>query len=225
MRKKSSWFPFSFQLSRHAWNRFDVPGILQRVPSDETNPEYFAIRLLAESLNQHPERRAANLPWISAGKLITFGLIQDTLRFLIDQYCKEQNPGSLETALDWTCNKQGTKVVDETLKSFVRLYPHQSILQGLVTDEAFLADMTPEGKANRLESIPELILLSLASTNPALQHCRDLFDDSELKRVSKYLELIAGLDDYYATLPPMQGHWQNTFPCFKKSAGSLSRLA
>ncbi len=214
MRKPLPYFPISFPLSRAAWKQLELRDLIGQIPGGEKNPRLYLARLLADRANTDPARQAAGAPWISAGRLITFGLLQDILRYLISNYCTRERPGSLENALAWTRRKRGPMVVDQTVETFVHLFSPQEVHLGLQGEQDYLSGTTFD-RPNRIVCVPEAMLLSIASTNPALRSFFFFFDDSDLRKRSLYVDFIAGLEDYFATQPSVRNINLNLFEALR----------
>ncbi len=71
--------------------------------------------------------------------------------------------------------------MERLLVEFTERFPNVGVYRGEQTAAEWLLAAT-EGMENREAATEELLLLSLANTNPAFVPFRELFDDAELKQ-------------------------------------------
>jgi glycosidase len=195
LKKYQDYFPFGIQVNRKSWTTYDVHSVLAEAEKAGGECRVYGLRLLSEKMNAL--KRPAP---VSPGKLMTMSLILEALRLLLRKYYQEQCPGVLPDGLKWVSRRRGAEVVERTVENFVQYFPPQVVQRGLLTEHEYLAYRT-EGVPNRVAAIPELILLYLTNSNPAMAIFRDLFDDSDLRKASPYLQMLTSLEEYFDTQP------------------------
>ena len=190
------YFPLGFHISRKSSDQF---GLVNLIPSGKTltnRREMYAVRVLAERINDlQPETP------VSGGQLVALSLITDILRFFMDRYCFEEFPGSLKEGLEWIASAHGPDIVEKPVPTFVDLFPPWPVETQEISCEDFLSGKTNKGDSNRLLAVREMVLLSLVLENPAARPFQILFDDGDLKARVPYEDLIEALELYFDSLP------------------------
>ena len=209
-RKGNAFFPFGFPISQAAWQHYGISDVALKPKESEASPEGFALRVLADRINHEGKIPAP----VYAGQLMTLGLILDIQRFLIDLYCTEQCPKSLEDGVEHVRQTTESDTVDRTTQTFAALYPPLSVHRGLESTSGFLA-ASFEDRPNSLRAAVEIVLLRLTMENPALEHISNLFDDSELKAKAPYLAFIASLETFFSSRAPVRLLGQSLFEALR----------
>ncbi|MBI1987169.1 MAG: alpha-amylase [Nitrospinae bacterium] len=213
MDQLSSYFPFGFLISRKARDRYEVSDLLGVARQQPSPSEIYAVRVLADRINEGRATRPSGKPQISSGQMMTMGLIVEVLRYVIDRYCMEEHAGSLETGLAGL-RKGDPWGVDRSVERFVRFFPPQKVEAGRQSESDFLAG-SMKGKPNLLEVVSEVMLLYLSTINPAFEPFRELFDDAELRQQSPYIDLVEGLEDFFNAQPPLLALGQTLFDALR----------
>ena len=195
-----SYFPFGFHLSGKSWDWLDISMLLDDVDTGEPASEIYAIRQLADRLNEKRYHSSYAVEPVQAGQLISVGVIVDILRYLTDIYCHTEIPGIIPNGLDWVGKQKGPAAKEQPPRSFVNLFPPKAVKQGGKTESEYLQDSSkpPSGK-DRISS--EIVLLSLSMENQAFKPLKDLFDDSDLKKQSPVVPFVDGLEDFFNNQP------------------------
>ena len=102
-----SYFPFGFHLSGKSWDWLDISMLLDDVDTGEPASEIYAIRQLADRLNEKRYHSSYAVEPVQAGQLISVGVIVDILRYLTDIYCHTEIPGIIPNGLDWVGKQKG----------------------------------------------------------------------------------------------------------------------
>jgi glycosidase len=193
------------------WERLRLAETLSDKPANGHIPEIIHLRRIADRFNQLPEAIGRPVP---AGHLYLYGLITRVFRYLIDRYTEEINPRSLDDALENTGFALSSPALREAATRFAELFPGKEIVSGRSSAEGFIAG-DDENAGRKKTIVKEMILLSLAGENPALDSFRLILDDAELAATSSYRKITASLERWFATAPPM--------PPFKVSLLQLLR--
>ncbi|MCM2359921.1 MAG: alpha-amylase family glycosyl hydrolase, partial [Geobacteraceae bacterium] len=180
------------------WERLQLERALAALRGGGRLPEIVFIRQLADSLNRLPERSGRP---VRAGLINLYGLQGRIFRYLIDRYAAEEQPGALAAAArsaGWPFSAPATAAI---LTRFAGLFPGAAILAGAESPAGFVAgDDRPATRKNAL--VRELLLLSLARENPALDPFRELFDHDELAPDASCGRVAVAIDRELSAFPP-----------------------
>jgi glycosidase len=202
-----NYFPFGTHVSKEAWDRYHL---LSLVRASAKASDTYVVRELARLLNASRAAQASELPPVSAGQLLTAGLIVDILRYIIDKYCWEEHPGIADRAVKDTKRSMGETGVDARIHAFAKFYPATEIQAGRSDADSFLRGETRR-RAHRDIAVWETALLRLVTQNRAMRSFRDLFDDSDLERAVQYRKFVNALETFYASQPPFGPLGQTIF--------------
>ncbi len=163
----------AFHVQRAARERYDVERALFGLRGDLLTSDAAGIRRLALRMNA---ARPPGAPGISAGEIGALGLLHEIGHLLID--VRSATPGwggtaEAMTALQTRLGDDGAHLLDR------------------FGDEFPAPDARPEPPEMRLE---ELLLIRVANENPAAAPIRELVDDRELVRTTRYLDAVAALE-------------------------------
>ncbi len=202
MKRKTvaaGYFPFAIQIRRCIWDNLSL-GEPATAIREAAAPQVMFYRELASRLSRQPDRTG---PPVQAGMLGLYALQLRIFRLVIDRYFKQQHPGVLERSLasaGFACDSPDLFSVAER---FGTLFPGADLLWGVSADAAaWLADDSAD-HARKKGVVAELLLLSLATENRALDPFRDLLDDGELAATSRYPQAVAGVERELAKAPPV----------------------
>jgi glycosidase len=194
---KSEYFPFHIQISADCGRRIDLKQLLEGIGSA---PGIIYSRRVAALLNRQieiPEQR------IQPGLLHLYGILNRVFRYVIGQYCTEQQPRVLPTLMAQAGYPEFSGEAGQLLSRFMELFPSRQMWTEGETPEGYLAG--DDAGQNRRQSLTgELLLLLLNGENRALNPFRTIFDTSELAATSPYLKVTGDLDRRLATAPPFQ---------------------
>ncbi len=203
---------FGFPLSRKTWNWLELQTF-EEMP-EELSPakEVYFLRRLADRINQK-RAASARLPQpVHGGELTSISVLIDILRYIIELYSHEEQPGVIPRGLKWTEIHQSQATVIQPPPSFVKLFPPSLVLRGQQSDTDFLVKAL--ATTHSFDTIiREIILLFLSMTNPALKPYRLLFDDTDLKTETPYEPLVKSLEKFFSTQPPFKPVGLTLFEC------------
>ncbi|GMV94108.1 MAG: hypothetical protein AMXMBFR82_38860 [Candidatus Hydrogenedentota bacterium] len=208
----SDYFPFGFHLSRETWDRYAVHDI---VPPGHTNTEDLrAIRKFVHRVNLERDDASPDTRSITAGQILTLGLLNEIFRYIIDRYWWEQIPGILPDGLAAVRASKGDRVVEAPPLTFVHHFPPTAVAVTETTESEYLAS-EKKGRDRRSAAIREEILLWLSGSNRALRPFRPLFRDTEFSREVPHKQLMEGLDAYFASQPAVDGLDDTLLECLR----------
>ncbi|HEX7949871.1 MAG TPA: hypothetical protein VF494_05955, partial [Candidatus Limnocylindrales bacterium] len=156
-----------FHIRREPRRRYGVGGSLIGTRGDLVLADTSGIRRLAGRMNAE---RAGGAPSVQAGEIGALGLLHEIGHLLVAGYEARRRPGAMRVALS-------------ALDS--RLGPDSKRLLDRFGHEFPGAGPDPESPAERLE---ELLLTRISNENPALGPLRELVDDREIARATRYAE-------------------------------------
>ena len=201
---------FGFPVSQKTWDWLGRPLVIDAQSGSAS--EIFLLRKLADQINGKRIHSAQPLDPLHAGQLATVGVLVDIFRYIIEIYSHEEQPGVIPRGLDRTATEFGKATISQPPPKFVRFFPPVSVLTGKETEADYLRS-TLSAPSAQDTIVREMILLHLSTSNPAFRPIRPLFDDEDVKRESPYVQLIKGLEQFFATQPPFGPVGLTLFEC------------
>jgi glycosidase len=197
-----------FHVSRKARDQYQFDQDLYALSGNVIFANFHATRLFAQKINQ--KRDLVNFPEnaVKAGQINAMGMIDEIMHLMINLYRQQINPHVMEQALEWANAKIGTEAVDRCLLAFADQFPPLAVYRRESSMPEYLAGST-EGIPNRQILVEEMCLLWLTNSNPAMLAYADLFDDSDLRKETAYLPILAELDRFFDSQPPFGPDHQN----------------
>lgn len=190
-----------FHVSRKARERYDFSELLFALNGNIIFANFHGARLFVQKMNG--KRDLLNYPEqaLKTGQLVSMGLIDEILHHVAHRYREEVNAVAMEKALSTLYEKVGREKVLKTLNAFTEEFPPVEVYRRKLSIETYLESSTGD-KSNLLIALEELVLLWLANMNPAFSPFMELFDDSNLKKDTAYLDVIKGLQAFFEEEPP-----------------------
>ncbi|MBN1241380.1 MAG: alpha-amylase [Spirochaetales bacterium] len=197
-----------FHVSRKARKAFGIDATLMASTGNVILTNFGATRVLAQRLDE--KRGAAVRPElaITAGRLNAMALIDEILHRVCSLYRETTRADAFSGALSVLERRLGAKELDRTLLAFVSEFPPQAVHSGTLSPSAWLA-LESGGLSHRELALEEMLMLSLANENPAMEGFRFLFDDTALKAGSAYETVLDLLRGHFDALPPFGPDNQN----------------
>jgi len=193
----SDYFPFQIQISADCGERIELRALLDELGSA---PGIIYARRLAAKLNRQP---APHETAIQPGLLHLYSILSRVYRYVIGQYCDNQQPGVLAALAAEAGYPDFSGDAGRTLFRFMELFPSQQMILGDDTPEGFLAGDDEElGRRQALSA--ELLMMLIHGENRALDPFRRIFDASKLAATSPYLRVTLELDRRLAQAPPFE---------------------
>ncbi len=197
-----------FHVSKKAREAFGIEAPLMASTGNVILPNFGATRVLAQRLDE--KRGAAVRPElaITAGRLNAMALIDEILHRVCSLYRETARADAFALALSFLESRIGRKDLDRTLLAFVSEFPPQAVHAGKVSPATWLQGESG-GLSHRELALEEMLMLSLANENPAMEGFRFLFDDAALKAGSAYGTVVTLLREHFDALPPFGPDNQN----------------
>lgn len=184
-----SYFPHDIQISSHHWRSLGL-GPLSSGIKERGIPQILFFRQLALKLNSS---RLPGSAFVHAGELNLYASLQNTLRYLINGVAGGYTDSILINALKSGGLDPDGEELRSTARRFVELFPPAPVLHGGIGPDRWLAD-TLHSSLGTHQLLREMLLLRLASANPAIESFRELVDDRELASSSHYSSIIQAFD-------------------------------
>ncbi|MCC6698657.1 MAG: alpha-amylase [Candidatus Hydrogenedentes bacterium] len=210
----STYFPFGFHLCRERWERLDVRSLIVASEGGDAKTNIHTVRKFVQAVNLERDGASPETSAITAGQVLTLGLLTEILRYITDLYCWEQHPGVLEAGLNAARAGKGDAIVRNSPPAFVDLFPPQDVLLGTEKPGDFLKESQGR-RSNRDMVVCEMILLWLAHGNRALRSFHPLFPDQELSKRARYRTLMTSLDNFFASQPQVAGLDDTLIECLR----------
>lgn len=194
---------FEFHISRRARHRYGIDDailgtngrlIVGGAPSG-TGGGLAAARHVAQRVHAVTGRS------IPASDIYAAALIEEILHVLVRHY-EQQNPGVLQRALAHASERLGDRLEDG-LRRFVDEFPSAGVYRSQITAADYLAGSTGS-LPNRLITLEEMLLVSVANRNPALEAYLEFFDERPLAN-SGYAASIAHFEKFFRSQPGAKG--------------------
>ncbi|MFA7403873.1 MAG: alpha-amylase family glycosyl hydrolase [Pelobacteraceae bacterium] len=184
-----SYFPHDIQISFHHWRSLGL-GPLSSGIKERGIPQILFFRQLALKLNSS---RLPGSAVVHAGELNLYASLQKTLRYLIDGVAGAPESSLLINALKSGGIEPAGYGLRDTALRFVELFPPTPVLDGKTKPDRWLADALKSSLRTH-SLLREMLLLRLASANPAVESFRELVDDRALSASSRYSDIIAAFE-------------------------------
>ncbi|MEZ5359281.1 MAG: alpha-amylase family glycosyl hydrolase [Candidatus Zixiibacteriota bacterium] len=195
-----SYFPFGVQVSHRTWTWLELDKLFDQNRKELKFSSTFSIRKLADLYNLKCVHGEPGLWPIRPGQLVTVSIIVDILRYVLDLYCREENPNIVSGAHGWIDSKTQSNLSLNAADGVLSFFPSKQVVFG-EPKERFLNTSSEIGR-HREAVTQEGILLSLSMDNPAFQRFRPLFDTTDLKRNSPFDPFISDIEKYFEDKPP-----------------------
>ncbi|RPJ46370.1 MAG: alpha-amylase, partial [Candidatus Latescibacterota bacterium] len=140
-------------------------------------------------------------------------------------------PGVLAGARRRAASSIGEEGVESVSASFARLLPPREVVRfapdGPESAPAVEAEVDHSRRVDeflaRAGAAPsnldatdiETILLSISMENPAAEHLREFFDDSELRGRAPYVPYVVGFEEHFESQPPFRLLGETLFRCLR----------
>ena len=189
---------FEFHVSRSARDRYQFDDSLFA-----TDPRFGGIILSDFAAARRFVDRIYTVTGqlIPASEIYAMGLIDEIMHLLMRRY-ESQNPGIMGRALGFL-NAGLPDRLDQTLARFVDAFPPTMVYRGSQSVAEYLSGAT-ESFPHRQVAMEEMLLLSIANANPALEPYHEFFDDAILRPYG-YPDAIRLLRDFFSKQPALPG--------------------
>lgn len=186
-----------FHISGKARKKYDFDKKIFSITGNVIIPNIYGARLLADRINNVSDKP------VKASDIFAMGLIDEILHYIIAAHRSHSSPNMFKDILASMKEKIGDDNLHKTLLAFVKEFPGSSIIEGRESHEEFLNRSNENGISNKEIILEELFLLHLANVNTAFNPFSELFDETALKKKSKYTEVVKGCVNRLSSITPM----------------------
>ena len=179
---------FEFHISRKAREKYQFDEQLFALDGRVVLADFAAARRFTEQMTAVRGRP------VPAADIYAMGLIDEIMHILIRQY-EARNPGMMRRALE-----KSEVDPDAVLLKFTQDFPPLAVYRKEIEPQRYL-DLESAGRPNRQSTLEEMLLLHVSNVNPAYAPYHELFDDTELRLQTAYLQVISGLERFFRTEP------------------------
>ncbi|MFX0123986.1 MAG: alpha-amylase family glycosyl hydrolase [Candidatus Hodarchaeota archaeon] len=171
-------------------------------------PTLHNARIFVQKINQ--KRDLINFPELAArgSEINGIALESEIFRYLFDEYQKQNNIDLAEEIPKWLQDEIDPEELNKTLRLMLEEFPPPSIYNNEIDIDNYLEDKT-DGIPNEFITISCMINLWLSNVNPAFSGNLELFDDSDLEKKTKYLQIIEKVQEFFENQPPFGPDNQN----------------
>ncbi|MBD3384083.1 alpha-amylase [candidate division KSB1 bacterium] len=191
---------FEFHISRQSRDVYQFDQTLFSKSGNVIFDNLYASRIFAQKMNQR--RDLLNMPEqaVRASEIYAMGLIDEILHFIIGLYREQQNSMAIKEAMKWLETHVGEKPLDQALEMFTGIFPPLSVYKGETDARTWLKGKSGD-VSHREVALEELLMLWIANINPAFSPYLELFNDSDLEKKSRYVEIMQLLSDFFDQQP------------------------
>jgi len=208
---------YEFHVSRFAREKY---GFKQSIFSFDGNvifADFLSARQFAQKINAKKDLVTYPESAIKAGDLNATGLIDEILHLVIDLYRRQVDPGIFEELFLFLEKQFGEKHLHQVLLTFVKTYPPKSVYQGEVSEEVYLQSETKD-VPNQLIALEELMMLWITNRNPAVEPLNELFDDTQLSKLTVYRQVVEEIKKFFSQKPHFGPDDQDLFTMLRSPA-------
>lgn len=189
---------FEFHIYRECRNKYKFDKSLFQLSGNVILTDLQAVKSFAHKLNEQRKKEGKEL--IMPSDLNAMGLIDEILHFVLQKYQMEKNPAVFERLFIFLQNTCGKKTTLNTIKEFTKLFPPKMVYTKIISVEEYL-EQTTGGVPNTSIVLQEMIMLSLANTNPAFLPFIELFSDEQLKKNTAYSSIVLEIEKFFEKEP------------------------
>ncbi|MFW9903924.1 MAG: alpha-amylase family glycosyl hydrolase [Candidatus Thorarchaeota archaeon] len=171
-------------------------------------PSLHKVRTFVQKINQ--KRDLINFPEMAArgSEINGIALESEIFHYLFDLYQDQNNIDLTEAIPKWLREEIGVEELNETLELMLQEFPPPSIYNGEIDVETYL-DTETDKNPNEYITISCMINIWLSNVNPAFSSNLELFNDSDLEKKTKYLQIIDKIEEFFEIQPPFGPDNQN----------------
>jgi glycosidase len=191
---------FEFHISRASRDLYQFDQTLFSKSGNVIFDNLYASRIFAQKMNQR--RDLLNMPEqaVRASEIYAMGLIDEILHFIVGLYREQQKATAVKEALKWLEKRVGKKSLNQALEMFTEIFPPLSVYQGKTDAQTWLKGKSGD-VSHREVVLEELLMLWIANINPAFSPYLELFNDSDLEKKTRYVEIMQLLNDFFDQQP------------------------
>ncbi len=206
-----------FHVSRRSRDRYQFDESLFTLTGNVIFANLRAARLFAQEMNAARDLIRFPEQTVRAGQINAMGLVDEILHFVVRLYREQKNSQVMVEALQWLDSRLGSPAIDKALAKFADEFPTVSVYKARLSVSDFLRGQTA-GVPNRQIILEEMLMLWLANLNPAFAPYGELFDDANLKKETRYTDILSSLHNFFDTQPRFGPDNQNLIDMLRSPA-------
>lgn len=187
-----------FHISGRAREKYNFDESLFSITGNVIISNIYGARVFADKINSVSNKG------IKASDVFAMGLMDEILHFVIAEHRTKSAPNLFKDIIKNVIEVVGEKELDKTILTFIKEFPGSSIIKGKETPKHLLYRKNKHGVSYKEIIVEEMLLLHISNLNPALYQFQDLFDESGLRKSSKYDILIEGCRKIASSIPAMK---------------------
>ncbi len=189
---------YDFHVAKNLRTKYQFDKSLFTINGDLIIANFRQARELSNKINEKRKSEGRSDQQITAGLINAVGLMHEIFHFLIRWYEEKENPGVFKRTLNSLYQHLGGKELNQVMLEYVEEFPPLDVYLGKITAEEYLSSSTDD-KPNPEVVLEELILLQFENINPAGKLLEEFYNDKNLSKRTKYLELIDECENYLAS--------------------------
>lgn len=206
-----------FHISRKARDKYQFSDSLFSSRGTVVISSYHDLRVFAQKMNDKLDLISFPETAVKASDINAMGLIDEIFHYVIGLFCEQRNATTLKELQAVLAKRLGKNHLNDILARFVDEFPPHSVYNNQTDVKSYL-EAQEDGIPNRQIVLEEIIMLWLANMNPAYSPYLELFDDANLERHSKYLQMINEVQDFFANQPAFGPDEQNLIDMLRAPA-------
>ncbi|MEN8152720.1 MAG: alpha-amylase family glycosyl hydrolase [Acidobacteriota bacterium] len=187
---------FFFHLSKHIREKTDFDKSLFSKCGNIIFADFKQVKEFCQKINNDPD----SLINVSAGNINAMGLVDEIFHHIFYLYRKNIDQNILNKAYNIASEKTGKSVFEKFIKEFITEFPPEEIYNGTTSPDEYLQKLN-ENTINKNSIIEEIILIWIASKNPAYSSYSNLFFSKILEKDNVYENIIMELGLIFKSSP------------------------
>ncbi len=183
--KNREYFPYSIQVRKAVWEKLSLAEVHRDLISS-AKPRIMFFREIASRLSS---RGVA----VFAGDLNLYSLQLTVQRYIVSRYLEQQCPDILPNLLDAAGISSGSTSLEKFAGTFCRLFPGREFIEDPTLDP--VSWIKADGDRLKL-LVSEILILSVAASNKALESFREVIDWNGLLLESSAEEVVEGVERF-----------------------------
>lgn len=189
-----------FHISRRAREKYQFDQALFSYNGNYIFADFHSVRLFAQKMNALRDLVTYPESAVKAGQLNAMGLIDEIFHHIFTLYRQEIGEDTNAKLLKYLQFKMEKERLDSILSVFISQFPPLDVYSGKITPQKYLTSKT-KGKQNRELLLEELILLWVATRNPALEPFAELFIDPALVEDFRFDQVMFHTNEFFKSQP------------------------
>jgi glycosidase len=189
-----------FHISRRAREKYQFDRALFSYSGNVIFADFHSVRVFAQKMNEQRDLITYPESVIKAGQLNAMGMIDEIFHHVFALYRQQKGKDTNSRLLSYLQEKLDKERLDSLLTIFISQFPPLDVYNAKITPKKYLTGKT-EGTPNREMLLEELVLLWVATRNPALDNFSELFIDPVLIEDYRFDQVMFHVNEFFKTQP------------------------